>query len=151
MSTILIKNARAIITVDDADRILWDSNILIDGSEITYIMHRLSFGRKAPTGYDLLKIATRGSASILGRNDIGSLQVGKAADLFMIDMSLLELTGALRDPGSLFGTLGYSRPAKMVMVNGQIASENGVLTGIDEQVIREKAEKLAANLVNAAT
>ena len=35
--TTLIKNARAIVTVDDADRVLWNANILVDGCEIKYI------------------------------------------------------------------------------------------------------------------
>jgi len=125
-----------------------DCSNLMAEIRAAYLMHRLHFGRRAPSGYDLLKIATRGGASILGRNDIGSLEVGKAADLFMIDTALLELTGALSDPASLFGTVGYSRPAKMVMVNGQVVSENGVLTRIDEPVIREKAAGMVAELLN---
>ncbi|MEI8199087.1 MAG: 8-oxoguanine deaminase [Eubacteriales bacterium] len=126
------------------------SNLLAE-IRAAYLMHRLHFGRSAPSGYDLLKIATRGSASILGRNDIGSITVGRAADLFLIDTALLELTGALSDPGCLFGTVGYSRPAKMVMVNGQVVSENGILLKIDEPVIREKAEGLVTELINKAT
>ena len=37
MGTTLIRNAKAIVTVDDTNRILWNSNILIDGCEIKYI------------------------------------------------------------------------------------------------------------------
>jgi cytosine/adenosine deaminase-related metal-dependent hydrolase len=110
-------------------------------------LHRLISSGSAPTGYELLKIATRGSAALLGRDDIGSLEPGKAADLFMIDASLLELAGAGSDPSSLLGTVGYSRPAKMVMVNGRIVSEDGRLTTIDEPRAREKAEKLSAELL----
>lgn len=127
-----------------------DSSNLMAEIRAAYLMHRLQYGRRAPTGYDLLKIATRGSASLLGRTDIGSLEVGKAADLFMIDTNLLELTGALSDPACLLGTVGYSRPAKMVMVNGQVVSENGSLTQIDEPVIREKASELVVDLLNRA-
>jgi cytosine/adenosine deaminase-related metal-dependent hydrolase len=127
-----------------------DCSNLMAEIRAAYLMHRLNFGCNAPTGYDLLKIATRGSASILGRNDIGSLEIGKAADLFMIDTSILELVGAQGDPGSLFGTVGYSRPAKMVMVNGQVVAENGILTKVDEPTIRERAKCLAHDLLNAA-
>ena len=39
-------------------------------------------------------MATMGSARLLGRQDeIGSLEVGKAADLFLLDVDLLELAG----------------------------------------------------------
>ena len=133
-----------------------DGSASNDGSNLmaeirtAYLLHRLSWSGDAPTGYDILKIATRGSAALLGRDDIGSLEAGKAADLFMIDVSLLELAGAGSDPGGLLGTVGYSRPAKMVMVNGKVVSEDGRLTTVDELLVRERAEALAAGLLRKA-
>ena len=133
-----------------------DGSASNDGSNLmaeiraAYLLHRLRWSADAPTGYDLLKIATRGSAALLGRDDIGSLQAGKAADLFMIDASLLELAGAGSDPGGLLGTVGYSRPAKMVMVNGKVVSEDGRLTTIDEPQVRERAEALAQGMLRKA-
>ncbi len=133
-----------------------DGSASNDGSNLmaeirsAYLLHRLSWSAGAPTGYDLLKIATRGSAALLGRDDIGSLEVGKAADLFMIDVSLLELTGAKSDPGCLLGTVGYSRPTKMVMVSGKVVSQDGQLTTIDEPRVRDKAEALATGLLHKA-
>ena len=133
-----------------------DGSASNDGSNLmaeirsAYLLHRLSWSAGAPTGYDLLKIATRGSAALLGRDDIGSLEVGKAADLFMIDVTLLELTGAKSDPGCLLGTVGYSRPAKMVMVSGKVVSQGGQLTTIDEPRVRDKAEALATGLLHKA-
>ena len=133
-----------------------DGSASNDGSNLmaeiraAYLLHRLSWSADAPTGYDLLKIATRGSAALLGRDDIGSLEAGKAADLFIIDASLLELAGAGSDPGSLLGTVGYARPAKLVMVNGKVVSEDGHLTMIDEPRVREKAETLAARMLRKA-
>ncbi len=133
-----------------------DGSASNDGSNLmaeirtAYLLHRLNWSADAPTGYDLLKIATRGSAALLGRDDIGSLEVGKAADLFMIDVSLLELVGTGRDPGCLFGTVGYSRPAKLVMVNGRVVSEDGYLSTVDELPVRERAEALAGRMLQNA-
>ena len=127
-----------------------DSSNLLAEIRAAFLLHRLSYSSTAPTGYDLLKIATRGSAAVLGRDDIGSLAVGKAADLFMLDTSLLELAGAKGDAGCLLGTVGYSRPAKMVMVNGRIVAENGILTNIDEQLTVKKADELVSDLINKA-
>jgi cytosine/adenosine deaminase-related metal-dependent hydrolase len=45
-----------------------------------------------------LEIATRGGAAVLGRDDIGSLAVGKCADLFAINLNRLDYAGALHDP-----------------------------------------------------
>jgi cytosine/adenosine deaminase-related metal-dependent hydrolase len=157
-----MKLASGVCRIPDMLRLGVPVGLAVDGSasndcsnlmaeiRAAYLLHRLYYSSDAPTGYDLLKIATRGSASILGRDDIGSLEVGKAADLFMIDASLLELSGAGSDPGCLLGTVGYSRPAKLVMVNGRVAAENGVLKAVDEQAARENAETLVADMLNKA-
>ena len=62
-----------------------DGSSLLEELRVAYLLHRLTSSRQAPTGYDVLKMATRGSARLLGRDDIGQLSEGKCADLFMID------------------------------------------------------------------
>lgn len=125
------------------------SNLLAE-IRACYLMHRLRYSNKAPTGYDILKLATKGSARVLGRTDIGSLEVGKAADLFMLDMDLLETVGTQKDAASILGTVGYSRPAKMVMVNGKIVVENGICLGIDEEKTRATANELVETMLKKA-
>lgn len=124
------------------------SNLLAE-IRAAYLLHRLTYSDSAPTGYEILKMATRGSAAILGRSDIGSLEVGKAADLFLLDVDLLELSGASKDPACLLGTVGYSRPAKLVMVNGRVVVEDGRLLGIDEESTRVRANALVDQMLNA--
>ncbi len=66
---------------------------------VAFLHHRLNSSKAAPSGYDVLKMATRGSARLLGRSDdIGTLEVGKCCDLFMIDSRRLELVGSCFDP-----------------------------------------------------
>lgn len=127
-----------------------DCSNLMAEIRAAYLLHRLTYSDKAPTGYDLLKMATRGSAAILGRTDIGSLEVGKAADLFLLDVDLLELAGAQKDPACLLGTVGYSRPAKLVMVNGRVVVEDGRLLGIDEEAVRARACGLVDEMLKKA-
>lgn len=64
----------------------------------------------------MLKLATRGSASLLGREDIGCLAVGKCADLFLVDSRRLELVGACYDPKNVFGTVGLRAPVDYTVV-----------------------------------
>ena len=102
----------------------------------------------APTGYDLLKMATMGSARLLGRQDeIGSLEVGKAADLFLLNVDLLELAGAKLDPACMLGTVGYARPAELVMVNGRVVVEHGRVLGMDEEQTRVRAQQLVDGML----
>ena len=116
-----------------------DGSNLLQEIRAAYLLHRLTWSQDAPTGYELLKMATRGSAAILGRDDIGQLAVGKAGDLFLLDVTGLDLVGATLDPGCLLGTVGYSKPPKYVLVGGKVVAQEGRLRGIDEARTAEAA------------
>lgn len=126
------------------------SNLLAE-IRTAYLLHRLIYGKEAPTGYDLLKIATRGSAKVLGRAKLGQLAVGFGADAFLIKKDRLELLGAELDPLNLFGTVGYSRPVDYTIVNGRIRVQEGKLVGIDEDIVLEKGRRNINKLLEVAT
>src|SRR5699024_228164 len=46
-----------------------DGSNLLEEIRASFLLHRLHSSEKAPTGYDILKIATRGGAKVLGRED----------------------------------------------------------------------------------
>ena len=77
-------------------------------------------------------MATRGSARLLGRDDIGQLAVGKCADLFMIDSRRLELVGSCFDPKSVLGTVGVRGPVDYTVVHGRVTVAQGHLMTVDE-------------------
>ena len=81
-----------------------DGSSLMEELRTAFLLHRLHSSREAPSGYEILKMATRGSARLLGRSDIGALSVGQCCDLFLIDSRRLELTGACFDPCSVLAT-----------------------------------------------
>ena len=117
-----------------------DGSNLLEEIRVAYLLHRLNSSREAPSGYDILKIATMGSARLLGReNEIGSLEVGKCADLFLIRKSHLEMVGAACDPKSIFGTIGFKRPVDIVIVNGHVTVRDGRVVTIDEEKIAGQA------------
>ena len=119
-----------------------DGSDLLEEIRICFLLHRLNSSDKAPSGYDVLKMATRGSASLLGRTDIGSIEVGKCADFFMVDSRRLELVGATYDPKNVFGTVGLRSAVDYTVVNGKVTVDNGQLVNIDEPVIAEEARKV---------
>ena len=119
-----------------------DGSDLLEEIRICFLLHRLNSSEKSPSGYDVLKMATRGSASLLGRTDIGSIEVGKCADFFMVDSRRLELVGATYDPKNVFGTVGLRSAVDYTVVNGKVTVDNGQLVNIDEPVIAEEARKV---------
>ncbi|MBP2664733.1 MAG: hydroxydechloroatrazine ethylaminohydrolase [Firmicutes bacterium] len=124
-----------------------DGSNLLGEIRTAFLLHRLHASAQAPTGYDILKLATTGSATLLGRDDIGSLEVGKAADLFMINGNTLEYVGAQFDPKSLLATVGVFRPAAYTIINGKVVVKDGRLCTIDEEKITAQANALVNKLI----
>ena len=121
-----------------------DGNSLLEELRTAYLLHRLHSGKRAPSGYELPKMATRGGARVLGRADIGQLAVGKQADLFLIDSRRLELVGACRDPKSVLATVGVRGPVDCTVIQGKITVRDGRLTGWDEAALAEQANRVCA-------
>ena len=123
-----------------------DGSNMLEEMRVSFLLHRLSKSNEAPTGYDILKMATVGSASLIGRDELGSLDEGKAADLFMIDLNQETLIAADRDPAAMLCTVGYKGKTAYTIVNGQIVVKDGRLVNVDEDELVEKANAEAKRL-----
>lgn len=123
-----------------------DGSNLLEELRVGYLLQRLKYSKKATSGYDMLKLATAGSASVLGRSDIGSIEIGKAADLFMVDMNRIDGIGTSFDPKSMLATVGLKRPVDYTIANGEVVVRNGKLAKLDEQEIIQKANVLVGKL-----
>ena len=119
-----------------------DGSDLLEEIRTAYLLHRLHSSADAPSGYEILKMATMGGARLLGReHEIGSLEIGKCGDLFLIRKDRLELAGACYDPGSLLATVGFRQSVDLTVVNGCVAVRDGRLTGIDEERLSAECGK----------
>ena len=98
------------------------------------------------TARQALRVATRGSAQVLGREDIGSLEVGKCGDFFAVDMGQLNFSGALHDP---LAALVFCAPvnADYTVVGGKLIVKEGQLQTIDLQPHIEKHNARATRLL----
>ncbi len=94
-----------------------------------------------------LELATRGGAAVLGRDDIGSLEVGKCADLIGIDLNRLAYAGALHDPvaAALFCA---PQNVDVNIVGGKIIVADGKITTVDVTRLVEQHNQAAARLIN---
>jgi len=77
-----------------------------------------------------LELATRGGAAVLGRQDIGSLEPGKCADFFAINLNRLEYTGALHDPVAAVIFCSQVN-VNVLVVGGRIVVKEGQLVTVD--------------------
>lgn len=102
------------------------------------------------TARDALHLATRGSAQVLGRKDVGHLAPGMCADLALFDLRTLGFAGgAVHDPvASLL--LCASPLAAHTVVNGQVVVRDGQLTTVDLGPLVERHNRLAMQLAQAA-
>ena len=124
-----------------------DGSNMLEEMRVAFLLHRLNSGKNAPTAYDILKIATKGSARVLGRDDIGKLSVGMAGDLFMININRLELIGADLDPKSLLSTVGFKGTVDYTIVNGKVVVRDGILVNIDEEKIYYESDAVAKKFI----
>ena len=107
-------------------------------------------GPSEMTPRDALRLATRGSAQVLGRaRDIGQITPGYCADLALFKLDSLGFAGgAVHDPvGALM--LCASAQANHVVVNGRVVVSSGELTTVDLPVLIEQHNHYAMALVNA--
>jgi len=99
-------------------------------------------GPEALTAREALRLGTRGSASVLKRDDLGSLEAGKSADLAVWGLDGLELAGA-DDP---VAGLVFSAPHRVdrLVVAGEEVVRDGRLVRADEEEIAKEHRRVAA-------
>ncbi|PNR96656.1 8-oxoguanine deaminase [Petrotoga sp. 9PWA.NaAc.5.4] len=120
-----------------------DSSNMILEMKAAFLMSRLIYGIKAMTAKDVFSIATRGGSEVLNQPEVGSLEEGKAADMFLIDFEKLGYAGGLYDPVSLIINTGDTQIVDMTIVNGEIVVREGQLVKVDEKKIIENANRIS--------
>ena len=107
-----------------------DSGNLMLEARQTMLLQRVAYGASAMSPQEALEIATIGGANVLGRDDCGSLEVGKCADLVLWDMKDINAAGNW-DPSAIL--LAGPHLARDVFVNGKHVVENGQITTLDQR------------------
>ena len=104
-------------------------------------------GSEAPfmTARESLELATIGGAAVLGRNDIGSLEVDKCADFVAFNLNKIDFAGGLQDP---LAALLFCNPVKVdvSVINGKIIVKDGELQTLDLPTHIEKHNQAALHL-----
>jgi cytosine/adenosine deaminase-related metal-dependent hydrolase len=131
------------------------SNLLLEARQ-AMLLARLERGLRRGEGEprpgewmsarEALELATIGGARVLGRDDVGSLEPGKCADFFSLDLGAIEYAGALHDPVAATVFCAPTR-ARVTVVHGRVVVEDGHVATVDMGPVIERHNRLAATLV----
>jgi 8-oxoguanine deaminase len=142
-----------------------DGNHMLGEARQAMLLARLKMGLPPPAGPDtkistsdprrahewmrareVLEIATRGGAAVLGRSDIGSLEVGKCADFFTLDLNSINFAGGLSDP---VAATVFCAPAcaRHTVVGGRAIVRDGMVVTVDMPAIIAEHNRHAGVLV----
>ena len=103
-------------------------------------------GPREMTARAMLELATRGGARVLGRDDIGHLAPGMAADLALFDLRTLGFAGgAVHDPVAALLLCAPAQAAATV-VNGRVVVREGRLATLDLGPLLQRHNRLARQL-----
>lgn len=128
-----------------------DGSHMLDEARHAMLLQRVAHGAAAMTAREALRLATRGGASVLGRDDIGALAPGMAADLIGVRVNGLPTAGgALHDP---LAALAFCRipNVDLSIVNGKVRVRDGRLVDVDVAALVERHDRAARALVAEAT
>jgi len=130
------------------------SNLLLEARQ-AMLVARLERGLRRAAGEqrrgdwmsarEALELATIGGARVLGRDDVGSLEPGKCADFFSLDLGAIEYAGALHDPVAATVFCAPTR-ARLTVVHGRVVVEDGRVVTLDMGPVVERHNRLAAKI-----
>ncbi|WP_333816577.1 8-oxoguanine deaminase [Tabrizicola sp.] len=121
-----------------------DAGNLVAEVRMAMLLQRVARGADAMSAREVLEIATLGGAQVLGREDLGSLEPGKRADLAVWDMRGVEAAGSW-DPVAALVLCGPTRVRHLVVEGRQVVRE-GQMQTLDLPRVLERQRQLAARL-----
>lgn len=124
-----------------------DAGHLLNEARQAMLLQRVGGDPAALTARQALEIATRGGAAVLGRDDIGALAPGMAADLAAFRLDTLAFAGALHDPVAAL-VFCASPQVDTLIIHGRVIIEDGYLLTADLPRLVETHNRLSRQLIN---
>jgi cytosine/adenosine deaminase-related metal-dependent hydrolase len=131
-----------------------DSNQLLGEARQAMLLQRVGwpgFESRADrfSARDALELATLGGAAVLGRDDIGSLEAGKAADLVAYRVDGIQHAGAGGDRVAGLLTCAPVNACYSI-IDGRVVIEQGEITGLDLPALVNQHNQQAQRLLRKA-
>ncbi len=118
-----------------------DASHVITEARLAMLLQRVRGGASIFSVREALELATLGSASVLGRDELGSLAKGKAADFVGVSLNTLSMAGgAVHDPLAALLLCHVDR-VDLSVINGRVIVRGGELQTLDleQHVARHNA------------
>ena len=128
-----------------------DSSDFLGEMRQALLLQRVRYGSGGITTDEVLKIATENGARVLGFGNVGRIEPGFAADIAVFDVDKLEYAGSRSDPAASLLFCGYNHGAAYVVCNGKVVVDSGLIPGIDEEKLKDDANRIAGELLARAS
>jgi cytosine/adenosine deaminase-related metal-dependent hydrolase len=125
-----------------------DAGNLLAEVRVAMLVARAGGDPRAMSARDALRVATRGGAACLGRDDIGSIEPGKRGDIALFAIEDLHHAGAESDPVAAVVHCSPQRP-RHLLVEGRPVVRGGRLVTADEDEIASEARRVARRIAGA--
>jgi cytosine/adenosine deaminase-related metal-dependent hydrolase len=123
-----------------------DSGHLLAEARQALLLQRVGYGAQALSARDALRLATRGGAAVLGRDDIGRLEAGCAADLVAFDLGGPAHAGAAEHDPVAALVFCASLPASLVVIDGRVVVRDGELATVSLAPLQQEQHAFARRL-----
>ncbi len=124
-----------------------DGSHLLAEARQAMLLQRVVHGPAALSARQSLRLATRGGASVLGRDDIGYLAPGMSADFIAFNLAQLPYAGLGHDPVAAV-VFGQPQNVDLSVINGRVVVQDGRLQTVDVPVLVETHNRLSRQLLN---
>lgn len=123
---------------------------MIEEMHVMSLLHKLN--TMNPTvlpAESVVRTSTIGSATVIGKQDeIGSLEIGKKADIILIDTNEPNATPIYDVYSAIVYTI-LGNEVTDVIINGKIIMRNDVILTIDENIVKQKVRDIAKEIKEA--
>ena len=123
-----------------------DSGHLLNEARNAMLLQRVGGNPAELTVYEALHMATRGGAAVLGRDDVGMLAPGMAADFIAFDLNRIWFAGAQHDPVAAL-LLCLPPAVDYSVINGRVVISEGALQTADLPALIERHNRLSVRMI----
>jgi cytosine/adenosine deaminase-related metal-dependent hydrolase len=116
----------------------------------SFLIQRIRYTESDISARDVLAMGTKGGAAVLGRDDIGTLAPGKAADVIGVNLNQIQFAGANHDYVAALVFCGVPK-VDYSFVNGEMRIDKGEVVGVDLGEVIARQNEMALKLAKKAT